>query len=239
MTDPNRTHVTMLVDRSASMGDPPTKRSAAEEAVNAYFLDLRKVDKPCSVLLATFDAPGWYASLADPWYKTAHHGPLGAVETFTLEPRGNTALLDAMSEAIDQTGRYLASLPEKDRPGTVIFVTQTDGEENRSRLITQEGLNEKIKRQESDFQWTFVFLGMGPDAWKMQSLFVGTQMMRNSTRSADTDKAYGATYTVAAQHTNAARMAGAAGGQSVNWASRVDAEGNVEQVDAEGNVITP
>lgn len=50
--------------------------------------------------------------------------------SYKLLPRGSTALLDAVGRAINETGARLSKIAEAYRPGLVIFVVMTDGEEN-------------------------------------------------------------------------------------------------------------
>lgn len=80
-----------------------------------------------------------------------------------IEPRGMTALYDAMSEAIDKTGAALAALPEAKRPSKVIVITITDGLENCSR-VPAALLRDKIRHQQDTYSWDFVFLGANQDA---------------------------------------------------------------------------
>ena len=49
-----------------------------------------------------------------------------SVEECGLEPRGSTALLDALGRAITTTGRRLKALDEGDRPSLVIICVITD-----------------------------------------------------------------------------------------------------------------
>lgn len=78
---------------------------------------------------------------------------------------GNTALLDAVSDAIDNIGNSLSAMNEASRPSKVIFTIITDGEENASRHTTKAWLSEKIKHQESKYNWTFIYLGANQDAF--------------------------------------------------------------------------
>ena len=67
-------------------------------------------------------------------------------------PRGSTALLDAVGRAINETGDRLAKMAEPDRPGLVIFVIVTDGEENASREFSKATIKEMIERQQTKYQ---------------------------------------------------------------------------------------
>jgi hypothetical protein len=93
--------------------------------------------------------------------------PLDAVsdlDTETYVPRDSTALLDAMGRAIQETGEALARLPEDARPGTVLFVTLTDGQENSSEHYDLSTINQQIAPQRAVYQWQFIFLAANQDA---------------------------------------------------------------------------
>jgi hypothetical protein len=215
MTNPNHAHITLLCDRSGSMS---VIRDDAEGGVRTFIDEQRKVSGTCSLLLIDFDAP--HGTETD-WYRVVHDGDVAAAPAYTLNPRGMTALYDAMARAIARTGEKLEAMPEDERPGKVFFVVQTDGQENSSRETTLTQLVEQIKRQEQDYAWTFIFLGMGPDSWAQAQAFVGTQMVNNVTRSAATGVAAGQTYYVAAASIGDARM-----GKAANFGGSVDAQGN-------------
>jgi hypothetical protein len=80
------------------------------------------------------------------------------------QPRGGTALLDAIGTTVDAVGLKLASLPDGERPGKVVFLIQTDGEENSSWQFTYQQIQNKIKHQTDVYKWDFVFLGANQDA---------------------------------------------------------------------------
>ena len=81
------------------------------------------------------------------------------VDKLELNPAGMTALIDAWCRTIDKTGERLAAIPESDRPSKVLFVVITDGEENSSREFTKAQFQERIKRQEEQYNWKFDYLG--------------------------------------------------------------------------------
>lgn len=78
----------------------------------------------------------------------------------TFVPRGNTALLDAIGQAINDTGARLSAHPVD----KVIFVIITDGQENASKDFGIKLINEMIKHQQDKYSWEFVFLGANQDA---------------------------------------------------------------------------
>ena len=93
--------------------------------------------------------------------KPVKDAPALTAETFV--PRGMTALLDAIGRTIVETGKRLAAIPESDRPGKVIFVIQTDGQENVSRQYDLTKINAMIEHQKSVYSWDFMFIGSAKD----------------------------------------------------------------------------
>jgi hypothetical protein len=173
MVDTDKSHITLVCDRTGSMGGIKTD---AEGAVNAFIETQKALPNPCTMLLIDFDAPGVYTADADPWFHVVHDGDLASTPKYSLRPRGNTALYDAMGQAIVITGERLEKMPEAERPGHVFMVIQTDGMENSSHDWTLARLTEAIKEHEDQYSWTFIFLGTGPDAFAAGASFAGTRM---------------------------------------------------------------
>ena len=102
----------------------------------------------------------------DTQYEFVHQGiPVKRAPAYKLVPRGNTALLDAVGRAINETGDRLAKMAEADRPGLVVFVIVTDGHENSSREFSKSQIKEMIERQQTQYCWQFTFLGANQDAF--------------------------------------------------------------------------
>ena len=74
-------------------------------------------------------------------------------------PGGCTALLDAVDSTVAGVEQK-ASVAEK-----VLTVLLTDGEENSSREYTLAQIKSLIEHNEKEGHWTFVFLGVGLDAF--------------------------------------------------------------------------
>ena len=217
MTRHGYTHITLVCDRSGSMA---AVQSDAQGAVNQFISDQKAVPGEATLTLVEFDARIGQ-SIGDDWYHAVHDGDLRQCPIYSLKPRGNTALLDAVGTAITATGEKLAKLPEHERPEHVVFVVQTDGQENSSRDWDLDRIREAIKRQTDEWGWHFVFLGMGPDTFA-QGHAMG---FSNVTKSAQAGDAYVATYAV---------MDSAVRGLRTNTVDHLGAT-NVE-VDEEGNV---
>lgn len=216
MTNPNLTHITMLVDRSGSM---QAIRTDAEGAVNRFIEEQKALDKPCTLHLVDFDAPQQHGPS---WLTTHHDGLLAEAAPYVLTPRGWTALLDAVGMTITTLGERLSSIPEDERPGQVIFLVQTDGQENSSLDWSWEQISELVKRQHEDYGWHFVMLGTGPEAWG-QGERIGTQSV---TRAAAGGQSFVGAYANASQAVLKTRATG-----DMAFMAMADAD-----VDAEGNV---
>ena len=149
----NITDITLVVDRSGSMQQ---RREDAEGGVNAFIQQQAKEPGEALLTLIQFDTE----------YEILHRGvPIEEVPEYRLEPRGMTALLDAVGRAINETGIRLKALEEADRPGLVIFVITTDGLENSSTEFTRDQIKEMIEHQQSKYGWHFTFLGANQDAF--------------------------------------------------------------------------
>ncbi len=151
----NLTEIAYILDRSGSM------QPLAEQAVAAFnsFLEDQKSDEGMARLtLVLFD--------------NAYDIPIDGVPleevlpltTANYEPRGSTALLDAIGRTIEDLGKRLEAIPEAERPGSVIFAIFTDGLENASLRFNWTEVSERIKHQREVYKWEFLFLGANQDA---------------------------------------------------------------------------
>lgn len=155
MVNPNKTHITVVLDRSGSMQD------IAKDTVGGYntFVEKQKTNPgETTVTLVRFD----HEYVVDYANCPVAQVPELTVEKF--EPRGWTALLDAMGRAIDDLGAQLRSLPENERPGQVVFVVITDGAENSSKNYNNLMIRKMIERQTNQYNWQFIYLGANQDA---------------------------------------------------------------------------
>ncbi|MGZ8177400.1 VWA domain-containing protein [Williamsia sp. SKLECPSW1] len=166
MTDPNLSLVAALLDRSGSM------QSIVDDTCggfDAFIATERDADVESVVSLARFDTE----------FETVYtHRPIADVPPLSLEPRGMTALLDAIGRFVTSIGEDLAARPEDERPGAVTVLVMTDGMENSSREWTIDAVRALIRQQEEQYAWTFVFLGANMDA-----VDVGTSMGFSADRS--------------------------------------------------------
>lgn len=151
MTNANYTHLLTIVDRSGSMHPiQDDMRGALDELFKTQAAE----DGTCLVDYVQFDTK----------YELVFEDKPVADAKAVLNPRGGTALLDAIGKGTTDLGAKLAKLDEDERPGNVIVVVVTDGHENSSVDWNRDAVKELIGRQENDYNWTFTFLGANMDA---------------------------------------------------------------------------
>ena len=72
---------------------------------------------------------------------------------------GGTALLDAIYIGIEKAHEWNMAQDEPDRPEKTMVVIMTDGGENCSRKYGRQIVKDKIAEMETEFGWSFVYLG--------------------------------------------------------------------------------
>ncbi len=82
-----------------------------------------------------------------------------------LEPRGGTALFDAIGKTINSIGARLSLLPENERPNKVVVITATDGDNNSSVEFTRSQIKKMTETQQKDYNWQFIYLGANQDSF--------------------------------------------------------------------------
>jgi len=178
MTKKNYTHLTMVVDRSGSMGGIAKECS---NSINNLFAEQAKVEGDLTVSLYEFD---------DINNKIADFVDIIEVPKYHLVPRNMTALNDAIGKAIIETGETLKNMPEALRPSKVIFNIVTDGHENASKEFDHKQVKDMIKEQTDKYGWEFNFMASNIDAQQYSAAY-GTQ---SHLSNAHTAKGYAASY---------------------------------------------
>ena len=155
MSKENSTLIAVVLDRSGSMS---SLRESTVAGLNQFLRGQREVVGEVKFHLVQFD---------DQYEIHRDMADLRAIPDLTQEdfqPRGSTALFDAIGRTIQDVGARLAATPENLRPSKVVFVVQTDGFENASREYSQGRIQDMIKHQREKYSWDFVFLGANQDA---------------------------------------------------------------------------
>ena len=146
----NRTHITVLLDRTGSMQDI---RADVVGGFNAFVDTHKAAPGEATLTLVQFDSQ-------DPYELIYAAMPINDVPALTLAqyvPRASTPLYDAMGRAIGALDAKLQATPAGWRPQKIIFVVVTDGQENASvqfhRAQVMALMDAKKKAG-----WDFVFL---------------------------------------------------------------------------------
>src|SRR6266550_3965782 len=147
--------IAFVLDRSGSM---KSCQQAAIEGFNQFLADQQKTVGLAKLTLVLFDDEYLVAVSSVPAQEVV---PL---TDDTYQPRGCTALLDAIGQTVDDLGLRLAALAEKDRPEQVIVAILSDGLENASQRFNWKEIAGKIKHQTDTYKWIFLFLGANQDA---------------------------------------------------------------------------
>jgi hypothetical protein len=146
--------VVVILDRSGSMA---AIRSEMQAALDAFIDEQRKEQAGGngSVLLTMV--------LFDDDYEVAYEAlPPERCPRTTLEPRGTTALLDALGRSI--TAARGRSLEADRRPDKVVVCVITDGLENASTEWSLDQVQKLIKEARDQWGWELVYLGANQDA---------------------------------------------------------------------------
>lgn len=177
----NLTDITLLIDRSGSM---QSIKGDAEGGVNALIQSQKTGAGKVNFTLIEFSYPTDYNVV---WNAV----PIEQINpTYVLNPKGGTALLDALAKAIIQTGERIGAMNEADRPGLVLFTVLSDGAENASKTSTLQQVKAMITHQTEKYSWVFQYLASNIDAIQVGgSLGFGTSA--NYTNS-NTRRAYAA-----------------------------------------------
>lgn len=189
------THIALIADRSGSMS---ASRDEAQTAINTFIRDQASQPGFCTLSLAQFDNE--YDLIHDFTVMTD-------VPEYRLEPRGMTALYDAVGRTIISIGSQLANLPEADRPALVTVVICTDGAENASQEFKQHHVAAMIKEQRERYNWKFIFLGVDIEA---EQVAASIEIPIASAVKVDRRKG-AAAYQMTSQKVKAARSAVSAG----------------------------
>lgn len=150
----NLCDITVVLDRSGSM---QALKTELENGFNVWINKQAETPIETRVTLIQFDSEA-----TDVVYENKL---ITEVKDLKIQPRGGTPLFDAVGRAINLTGDRLNRIQEDNRPGKILFVIITDGEENSSREFTSEVVKSMVEHQTNNYSWEFVFLGVNINAF--------------------------------------------------------------------------
>ena len=145
-----------LLDRSGSMS---SLRNRTISDFNEMLNTSKATVKDGHITLVQFDHAYElnYARLP-----LGHAAPL---TTETYQPRGWTALYDAICKTIDDMGKRFSELsPQEKGDFKVVMAIFTDGQENSSKEFDAEAVRKRITHQNQVYNWQFVYMGANQDA---------------------------------------------------------------------------
>lgn len=147
-----KSEVIIVLDRSGSM---LSIKSDMEGGFKTFLDKQKKEYGECFVSLYQFD---------DKYEAVFENKNIQELNEITIEPRGMTALLDAVGKTTNSVGERLSKTPEEERPETVIMAVITDGAENSSKEFTREQVKKLVEHQTTKYNWKYVFMGANQDA---------------------------------------------------------------------------
>ena len=146
-------YVVCIVDRSGSM---QSMGEAVKKGFNEFIEKQKAEPGECMATIVRFDDE----------IEVVQHGVslsdvLPATDS-TFEPRGQTALFDAIGGTIKMVKKKISTLASK--PKRVMALVLTDGAENASTKYSHKKVMKTIGKCEKKLNWTFVFVGANQDA---------------------------------------------------------------------------
>lgn len=178
----NKTEIIIIADRSGSMDQI---KNDVEGGLKTYIEDQKKLGGDCTVTFVQFDTE---------YEKVFENKPINDVQDIKIQPRGGTALLDALGKTINDVGIRLAAMKEEDRPSQVNVLLVSDGQENSSKEFTNAKIKSMIELQSKTYSWKFNFLGCsGFDAVAVGNSYgIGGQSINFATTKAGIANAFAA-----------------------------------------------
>ena len=154
------TYIGVLVDRSGSM--QTLNPEVISKELTQFIKD--QTGGKVTVTAARFD------DQYEVFIKNALAKDISITAT-DIQPRNMTAFYQSFCRLIDDVGKELSDMTDV-RPGRVVIVVLTDGEENASQGIYsghngRKLLFDKINLQKDVYNWVFFFMGTNIDAIKV------------------------------------------------------------------------
>lgn len=172
MPNQNLTEIVALLDRSGSMS---SVQADMEGGFNSFIEEQKKGAGEVRLTLVQFDEHH-NKNVIETLYTAAR---LDTVAPLRFRPRGNTPLLEALGQTIASTGARFAAMPESERPGKVLFIVITDGQNNRFGSYTAAQVRQMVEHQTQVYKWEFVFLGANIDSFTVAQSY-GISVLNSS-----------------------------------------------------------
>lgn len=149
-----KTEIVYILDRSGSMS---SNWNESMGSLKTFITEQQKDKTPCKFTLVGFD------DKYDLFIDAKDLQEVDADNLPEFRPRGMTALYDSIGKTVTLIKERLSSTPELERPNKVLFVIMTDGGENSSQEYIKSDITTMVTKQESEFSWEFMYIGVGLD----------------------------------------------------------------------------
>lgn len=163
--------VGFCLDETGSMG---RCRQATIDGFNEFLADTKKQTGKTRLSLTKFSDVGPSKQTFRPVHEAVDIAQVDALTDYN--PHGNTPLFDAIGYTVKKMESWVSA--QKD-DWAVMFVIQTDGEENASREYTREAIFDLIRRKEAE-GWRFIYLGVDQDNYAAQAAATAMGMVQDS-----------------------------------------------------------
>lgn len=150
------TEIAIILDRSGSM---QSIKDDMDGGLWSLITEQHGLPGMCRVSLYRFDDH----------FEVAFEGrPSGEITATDcrLEPRGQTALFDAVVRSLGRMESRILGMDEGERPKFVIVVIATDGRNNASREANAKTARDAIERVTSKYNWKIQFLAANASAFE-------------------------------------------------------------------------
>ena len=151
MPNPNLTDINFLLDNSGSM------QSMGSEPIDGYNQFIKDQNDPtlgdAKVSLTLF------GTHVTPVYAGVSINEVPPLDNTVYRANGMTCLRDAIGKSIIEIGARLAALPDQERPGNVLLIVLTDGEDTSSVEFSTDQIAAMIKEQTETYSWKIDFMG--------------------------------------------------------------------------------
>lgn len=180
------TEIAVILDRSGSMS---SIRDDMEGGLWTTITEQHGLPGRCRVSLYQFDTE---------WEAVYEGKPSGEItqDDCRLVPRGNTALHDAVVKSLSALEDRILKENETERPGKVIVVMITDGQENASRENKRQDANQIIDRVTDKYGWEFLFLAADKEGFEdgaaMMAGTKGKRLLYDKSNTRGMSQAYSA-----------------------------------------------
>ena len=151
----NITELVFILDRSGSMAG---LESDTVGGFNSMIEKQRRQDGVCYVSTILFN------DKSEVLHDRAKLSDIPRMSDNDYTVRGNTALIDALGDAILHIGNIHKYARAEDIPEHTVFVITTDGQENASHRYTRAQVKRMIECRKEEYGWEFLFIGANIDA---------------------------------------------------------------------------